>query len=116
MKKDQVDRLALAWPNAKQPNKKQRQVTKDDLIVAEKVKGAEVGTTLEMKEVLLVGTPEDTIVGRPLVPGAMVKLFVEQQTKDKKVTILLVLLCFVVLSRAKATAGGCFYMLHCSVL
>lgn len=32
-----------------------------------------------------MGTPEDTVIGRPLVPGATVKLFVEQQTKDKKV-------------------------------
>lgn len=60
-------------------------VTKDDVIVADKVKGAEIGTTLEMHEVLLVGTPEDTLVGRPLVAGASVKLYVEEQVKDKKV-------------------------------
>lgn len=63
------------------------QVTKDDLIITDKVREAEVGTTLEMDEVLLVGTPEYTKIGRPLVPGAVVKLFVEQQTKDKKVCV-----------------------------
>lgn len=54
------------------------------MIVAEKVEG-DIGTTLETSEVLLVGTRDSTIVGRPTVPGATVKLFVEEQTKDKKV-------------------------------
>ncbi|CAN0498021.1 unnamed protein product, partial [Ectocarpus sp. 8 AP-2014] len=38
--------------------------------------------------VLLVGTRESTVVGRPTVPGATVKLFVEEQTRDKKVIVL----------------------------
>lgn len=60
------------------------QVTKDDVIVAEKVAG-DIGTTLDISDVLLVGTRDGTVVGRPTVPGATVKLFVEEQTKDKKV-------------------------------
>lgn len=63
-----------------------QQVTKDDVIVAEKLVG-DIGTTLEIADVLLVGTRESTIVGRPTVPGATVKLFVEEQTRDKKVNI-----------------------------
>lgn len=59
-------------------------VTKDDVIVAEKVEG-DIGTTLEISDVLLVGTRDSTTVGRPTVPGATVKLFVEEQTRDKKV-------------------------------
>lgn len=59
-------------------------VTKDDVIVAEKVEG-DIGTTLETSEVLLVGTRDSTKVGRPTVPGATVKLYVEEQTRDKKV-------------------------------
>lgn len=59
-------------------------MTKDDVIVAEKVAG-DIGTTLEISDVLLVGTRDGTVVGRPTVPGAMVKLFVEEQTRDKKV-------------------------------
>ncbi len=61
-------------------------VTKDDVIVAEKVEG-DIGTTLEISDVLLVGTRDSTTVGRPTVPGATVKLFVEEQTKDKKVGV-----------------------------
>lgn len=59
-------------------------VTKDDVIVAEKLEG-DIGTTLEAAEVLLVGTRDSTVVGRPTVPGATVKLYVEEQTRDKKV-------------------------------
>ncbi|CAB1100006.1 unnamed protein product [Ectocarpus sp. CCAP 1310/34] len=64
----------------------QHKVTKDDVIVAEKLVG-DIGTTLETADVLLVGTRESTVVGRPTVPGAMVKLFVEEQTRDKKVIV-----------------------------
>ena len=59
-------------------------MTKDDVIVAEKLEG-DIGTTLEISDVLLVGTHDSTVVGRPIVPGATVKLFVEEQTRDKKV-------------------------------
>lgn len=62
------------------------QVTKDDVIVAEKLVG-DIGTTLETADVLLVGTRESTVVGQPTVPGATVKLFVEEQTRDKKVSM-----------------------------
>lgn len=61
-------------------------MTKDDVIVAEKLVG-DIGTTLEIADVLLVGTRESTLVGRPTVPGATVKLFVEEQTRDKKVNM-----------------------------
>ncbi|CAM9259342.1 unnamed protein product [Ascophyllum nodosum] len=64
----------------------QHKVTKDDIIVAEKLPG-DIGTTLEVTDVLLVGTREDTVVGRPIVSGASVKLFIEEQTLDKKVIV-----------------------------
>lgn len=56
------------------------------MIVAEKLEG-DIGTTLEISDVLLLGTRDSTIVGRPTVPGATVKLFVEEQTRDKKVRL-----------------------------
>lgn len=52
--------------------------------MAEKVEG-DIGTTVGISDVLLVGTRDSTVVGRPTVPGAMVKLFVEEQTRDQKV-------------------------------
>lgn len=59
-------------------------MTKDDVIVAEKIAG-DIGTTVEITDVLLVGTREDTVIGRPIVSGASVNLFIEEQTLDKKV-------------------------------
>ncbi|CAM9564913.1 unnamed protein product [Ectocarpus sp. 12 AP-2014] len=64
----------------------QHKVTKGDVIVAEKLVG-DIGTTLETADVLLVGTRESTVVGRPTVSGAKVKLFVEEQTRDKKLIV-----------------------------
>ncbi|CAM9267819.1 unnamed protein product [Ectocarpus sp. 12 AP-2014] len=64
----------------------QHKVTKGDVIVAEKLVG-DIGTTLESADVLLVGRRESTVVGRPTVPGATVKLFVEEQTRDKKLIV-----------------------------
>eukprot|EP00904_Undaria_pinnatifida_P007673 jgi/Undpi1/4035/HiC_scaffold_16.g07402.m1 len=64
----------------------QYKVTKDDVIVAEKLTG-DIGTTLDITDVLLVGTTEATVVGRPVVPGATVRLYVEEQTRDKKVVV-----------------------------
>lgn len=52
--------------------------------MAEKIPG-DIGTTVEITDVLLVGTREDTIIGRPIVSGASVNLFIEEQTLDKKV-------------------------------
>lgn len=37
---------------------------------------------------MLVGSKYGTLVGRPIVPGARVTAYVEELTKDKKVTIL----------------------------
>ena len=61
-------------------------MTKDDVIIAEKLAG-DIGTTLDITDVLLVGTHEATVVGRPVVPGATVRLYVEEQTKDQKVNL-----------------------------
>jgi large subunit ribosomal protein L21 len=65
----------------------QYKVTLNDVIVAEKVKNIGVGETMNVPDVLLVGSVDRTWVGRPLVPGALVTMEVEEQTKDKKVII-----------------------------
>ena len=46
---------------------------------------SQVGETMEVDEVLLVGSRDETVVGRPLVESAKVRLLVEEHTKDKKV-------------------------------
>lgn len=64
----------------------QHKVTKDDVIVAEKMR-VEVGQEVVLDEVLLVGTVHETLVGHPLVPETRVVTLVEEITKDEKVII-----------------------------
>lgn len=66
---------------------KQFKVTKDDVIVTDKIENIDIGQKLEMNEVALVGSRKATLVGAPLVQGARVVLEVEEITKDKKVII-----------------------------
>mmetsp|Transcript_20609 Transcript_20609/g.72777 ORF Transcript_20609/g.72777 Transcript_20609/m.72777 type:complete len:213 (-) Transcript_20609:70-708(-) len=65
----------------------QYKVTEGDVVVTDKIPEAEVGTVLEVDDVLLVGSRDKTVVGRPQVPQARVKMFVEEQTLDQKVIV-----------------------------
>ena len=64
----------------------QYKITKDDVIVAEKL-DVQVGTDLVIDEVLLVGSEAATVVGRPTVQNATVTCAVEEQTRDAKVVV-----------------------------
>ena len=64
----------------------QYKITKDDVIVAEKL-DVQVGADLVIDEVLLVGSEAATVVGRPTVPNATVTCAVEEQTRDAKVVV-----------------------------
>jgi len=66
---------------------KQFKVTKDDVIVTDKMENIDIGQKIEMNEVALIGSRKATLVGAPLVQGAQVFLEVEEMTKDKKVII-----------------------------
>lgn len=66
---------------------KQYKVTKDDVVVSDKIEGLEPGQIVDAEEVHLVGTPEYTVVGRPVVSSARVRLQVEEQAKDAKVIV-----------------------------
>ena len=52
-----------------------------------KIKGVKVGEKVEIDEVLLIGTRDQTTVGRPLIPNAKVIATVEEQTRDKKLIV-----------------------------
>ena len=65
----------------------QYKVTLGDVLTVNKVVGATVGEIMHLDDVLLVGTPNETIIGRPLVPNARVTVAVEEQTKDKKIIV-----------------------------
>ena len=64
----------------------QYKITKDDVIVAEKL-DVQVGTDLIIDEVLLVGSEAVTVVGGPTVQNATVTCAVEEQTRDAKVVV-----------------------------
>lgn len=69
----------------------QWKVTADDIIYHNKIPGVQVNDVLEFNKVLLLGTRDDTTIGRPFVPGASVVAAVEETFKDAKVWMCCVL-------------------------
>lgn len=65
----------------------QYKITAGDIINAEHIPGAAVGTELVLKDVLVLGSLTKTILGRPVVPEAAVRCAVEEQTLDRKVIV-----------------------------
>ena len=64
----------------------QYKVTKDDRVMCEQLP-YDVGTQLELEDVLLVGTQDYTCVGRPTVTSAKVFATVEETSQTEKVLI-----------------------------
>ncbi len=65
---------------------KQYKVTKGEVIRVEKL-DAEVGSEIDIPEVLMVINGDDVKVGNPTVDNAAVKAKVIEQSKDKKVIV-----------------------------
>jgi len=65
---------------------KQLKVQAGDIVKVEKL-DAEVETTVELDEVLLVANDKDVTFGVPLIEGAKVVATVIDQIKDKKVIV-----------------------------
>ena len=63
----------------------QFKVTADDVIYFPKLDGVDIDDVLSLNRVLLAGTRDATVIGRPLVPGATVVAAVEEIFKDFKV-------------------------------
>eukprot|EP00612_Vaucheria_litorea_P001914 CAMPEP_0171454784 /NCGR_PEP_ID=MMETSP0945-20130129/1936_1 /TAXON_ID=109269 /ORGANISM="Vaucheria litorea, Strain CCMP2940" /LENGTH=106 /DNA_ID=CAMNT_0011979885 /DNA_START=192 /DNA_END=512 /DNA_ORIENTATION=- len=68
-------------------NGTQFKVTVNDVIAVDRIKDPDIGETIDIKDVLLIGTRDRTWVGRPNVPESRVRLLVEEQTRDEKVVI-----------------------------
>lgn len=64
----------------------QYKVTKDDSVLSEKL-DYDIGTQIAFDNVLLVGTPNYTIIGRPVIGDAKVYATVEQQVLTDKVIV-----------------------------
>lgn len=65
----------------------QYKVGVDDVIVALKMNDIDIGQTIELDKVLLIGSRSNTIIGRPYIKEATVLATVEEITRDKKVKI-----------------------------
>lgn len=65
----------------------QYKVTPDDLIYSEKLGGVDVNDRVALDRVLMLGSTEQTVVGRPYVLGSSVTAVVEEQFLDGKVLI-----------------------------
>lgn len=66
---------------------KQYRVTPNQIIDVEKLLAAE-GDHVELTDVLLVNTDDQTVIGQPLVPDAKVIAEVVEQGRDEKITVL----------------------------
>ena len=64
---------------------KQYKVSEGDLLKVEKLIG-EVGESIELNEVLMVGG-EEVKIGTPLLPSAKVTARIVEQGKDKKIRV-----------------------------
>ncbi len=63
---------------------KQFKAAQNDLLIIEKLEG-EVGTAIELSEVLMVVDGESTTLGSPFIKGAMVTAEIVRQTKGPKI-------------------------------
>lgn len=67
----------------------QYKVAKDDVIVADKMNDdVDIGETVDLSDVLMVGSKAATVLGQPTIAGAKVTAVVEEITRDKKVITL----------------------------
>jgi len=65
----------------------QFKVSPNDLIYTEKLKYCDINDKLMLNKVLLLGSKDQTIIGRPTVPKAAVFAVVEEHALDEKVII-----------------------------
>lgn len=65
----------------------QYKVTPGDVVNAEYIPGAQVGSELVLRSVLALCSATRSVLGRPTVPGAAVRVAVEEVTLDRKVVI-----------------------------
>lgn len=79
--------LSNAFCVFKSSSRLQHKVTVGDLVQTERIKRKEAGDKLIFGTVLLAGSREWTIIGKPTVPYARVHCTVEQQTLSKEMLV-----------------------------
>ncbi|KAL8113014.1 large ribosomal subunit protein bL21m-like [Apium graveolens] len=65
----------------------QFKVSNGDCVYAEKLKFCEVHDKIILNKVLMLGSPTQTLIGRPILPDATVRAVVEEHALDAKVII-----------------------------
>ena len=65
---------------------KQYRVSKDDVIIVEKL-ATDTGAAVEFDQVLLLDDGKNTLLGTPLIEGARVAATVLDQTRDEKIIV-----------------------------
>lgn len=65
----------------------QHKVMKDDLVLSNYLAGYDINDQIVFEGVLMVGTKDFTMVGRPLVTSAKVYATVEEQTETDKTIV-----------------------------
>jgi len=65
----------------------QYKVAPGDILIVDRVKGAKVGQEYLSAPVHLIGSAAETVVGRPTIPGALVRLDCEQETAAKHIRV-----------------------------
>ncbi|MFP4352473.1 MAG: 50S ribosomal protein L21 [Puniceicoccaceae bacterium] len=62
-------------------------VAENDVLFLNRITDTEEGASVEVREVLMVGSGEDTRIGAPFVDGASVTLRILENKKDRKVVV-----------------------------
>ena len=66
---------------------KQYRVSPDDILKIEQIDG-DIGSELEMADVLMVSSEGNVQVGKPFIDGAIVKATILEQGKGKKINVV----------------------------
>ena len=62
-------------------------VTKGDILKVNSYPNTQVGDSVELNEILMIGEGSDARFGSPLVEGASVKATILENKKDKKIVV-----------------------------
>lgn len=66
---------------------KQYKVSPGDRIMIDRIQGPDIGEHIALKKVLLVGTPEYTAIGRPLLGACRIQAEVEEHIRTEKLIV-----------------------------
>jgi large subunit ribosomal protein L21 len=62
-------------------------VVTDDGLMVDRIPDAQVGEEVVLENVLLIGSADHTVIGKPTLPGASVTCVVEEHTQTRKLRV-----------------------------